>query len=167
LSDAFWKFSLVQSLETSVASSPVFNVYLAAQVRIGDKGFLSKNIKVNDLIDHHGDIHHIFPKNYLQKKGLSRKDYNQIANYVLMQSEIDVRIRDQAPVVYFSELKEQANNGGLKYGGIENMTELLENLKANCIPADIFVMDIEDYPDFLKKRRILMAQRIRDYYFSL
>ena len=38
---------------------------------------------MNDLITHKGDIHHIFPWDYLKKSGLKRGDYNQIANYVL------------------------------------------------------------------------------------
>ncbi|MBU0558688.1 MAG: DUF262 domain-containing protein, partial [Bacteroidetes bacterium] len=61
LSDAFWDFSLVQSFNTSVASSPYFNVYLASQAKAKDKGFLSTDITVHDMIIHRGDIHHIFP----------------------------------------------------------------------------------------------------------
>ncbi|MBG7610740.1 DUF262 domain-containing protein, partial [Polaribacter sp. BAL334] len=82
LSDAFWNASLVQSLNSSVSSSPYFNVYLASQVKANDKGFLSKDITVGDLILFRGDIHHIFPKNYLKKEGFERGKYNQIANYV-------------------------------------------------------------------------------------
>lgn len=62
LSDAFWDVNLVQRLDTSVASSPFFNVFLASQVKDNDRGFLSKEISVNNLIMHRGDIHHIFPK---------------------------------------------------------------------------------------------------------
>ena len=64
LSDAFWTASLVQSLNTSVASSPYFYVYLASQVKANDRGFLSSDITVNNMISHKGDIHHIFPKDY-------------------------------------------------------------------------------------------------------
>ena len=71
LSDAFWDVNLVHRLDTSVASSPFFNVFLAAQVKENDRGFLSKEISVNNLIIHRGDIHHIFPKNYLKKAGLT------------------------------------------------------------------------------------------------
>ena len=69
LSDAFWDVNLVQRLDTSVASSPFFNVFLAAQVKNNDRGFLSKEISVNNLIIHRGDIHHIFPKKFLVKEG--------------------------------------------------------------------------------------------------
>jgi hypothetical protein len=37
---AFWEVGLPQQMNTSVASSPSFNVYLAAQVKLKDKGFL-------------------------------------------------------------------------------------------------------------------------------
>jgi hypothetical protein len=42
---------------------PSFNVYLAAQVKLKDKGFLSRDICVADLVSLKGDVHHIFPKN--------------------------------------------------------------------------------------------------------
>ncbi|MDR3113162.1 MAG: DUF262 domain-containing protein, partial [Endomicrobium sp.] len=64
LSQAFWDASLPQSLDTSVASSPYFLVFLASQAKANDKGFLSKEILVRDLILEHGDIHHLFPKDY-------------------------------------------------------------------------------------------------------
>ena len=167
LSDAYWNVTLVQSLETSVSSAPVFHAYLAAQVKNNEKGFLSSAITVNHLISNMGDIHHIFPKNYLKKNGLSRSAYNQIANMVYMQSEINIRVGDKAPSVYFATLREQADNGGLKYGGIENMSDLLDNLAQNSIPHTIFDMEIENFKDFLKERRILMAEKIREHYFSL
>ncbi|MCF6148966.1 MAG: DUF262 domain-containing protein [Candidatus Kuenenia sp.] len=167
LSDAFWNTALVQNLNTSVASSPYFNVYLAAQVKQDDKGFLSKDITVKDLITHMGDIHHIFPRDYLKKNGLKRGQYNQIANYVYMQSEINIKIGNKAPVAYFNELKEQCENNILKYGGIKDIQMLEDNLMMNCIPAFITTMNIDNYEEFLHQRRSLMARKIRDYYCSL
>jgi hypothetical protein len=167
LSDAYWSVTLPQALETPVTSSPVFHVYLAAQVKKNDKGFLSRDITVNHLISNAGDVHHLFPKNYLKKNGLGRSAYNQVANFVYMQSEINIIVGDRPPSVYFSELKEQANNGGLKYGGIRNIDELIDNLRQNAIPDNIFDLEIEAYRTFLTERRILMANKIRDYYNSL
>ena len=167
LSDAFWDTALVQNLDTSASSSPNFNVYLAAQVKSNDKGFLSKDINVRDLISHKGDIHHVFPRDYLKKNGLKKGEYNQIGNYVYMQSEINVQIGNKAPNVYFDELKDQCNGAGLKYGGIDNFQSLEDNLMMNCIPDTIFSMDIDNYDEFLTQRRVLMAEKIRDYYYSL
>lgn len=167
LSDAFWNASLVQSLNTSVASSPYLHVFWASQARLNDKGFLSRDITVNDLITHAGDIHHIFPKDYLKKSGMKRGDYNQIGNYVYMQSEINIKIGNKAPKDYFAKIAEQCKGGTAKYGGICDMKTLKENLRMNCIPEGILELDLDDFEEFLKQRRILMAQKMRDYYFSL
>lgn len=167
LSDAYWKAGLVQNLDTSVASSPFFNIYLASQVKEHDKGFLSKAISVKDLIEQRGDVHHIFPRAYLQKKGLSRGQYNQIANYVYTQSEINIILKDNSPKVYLAEIKKQIEKNQNDISGITNMEDLVKNLKMNCVPEEISEMDFNNYDDFLMKRRKLMAKKIRDYYYSL
>lgn len=167
LSDAFWEAGLVQSLNTSVASSPYFNVYLASQVKVKDKGFLSREITVADLITHRGDIHHLFPRDYLKKHGLKRGQYNQIANYVYMQAETNIKIGNKDPKAYFSELLNQVKTNNMTYGAITDKKELLVNLKENCIPETILEADIGNYNLFLQKRRKLIAQKIKKYYLSL
>lgn len=168
LSDAFWNYTLVDRLDTSVASSPYFNVFLMAQVKNGARGFLSEQIDVQSLIEQRGDIHHIFPKKYLQNNGMNnRKEYNQIANYVYTQSEINIKIKDSAPCEYMSKVKDQVDGGNLVYGGITNAEDLKSNLAESCIPETFIEMDHTGYKEFLKQRRILMAAYIRDYYFSL
>jgi hypothetical protein len=167
LSDSFWDFGLIQRLDTSVASSPVFHVYQAAQVKMRDRGFLSRDITVENILLYRGDIHHIFPKNYLKKNNLSRSDYNQIGNYVLMQQEINIAVGAKEPAQYFKELKSQCETKVLKYGSIDNYDELIENLKMHSIPLSIFDATIDNYDEFLKERRKLMAEKIKEYYNSL
>lgn len=168
LSDAFWDYTLIERLDTSVASSPYFNVFLMAQVKNGARGFLSEQIDVQSLIEQRGDIHHIFPKKYLQKNGLdNRKDYNQIANYVYTQSEINIKIKDDAPCVYMNKMQKQIKGEGIYYGGIIDAKDLSKNLAECCIPETFVDMDYTNYKEFLKQRRSLMAAYIRDYYFSL
>jgi hypothetical protein len=167
LSDAFWNASLPQSLDTSVASSPYFNVFLASQVKANDKGFLSKDVLVGDLISLRGDIHHLFPKDYLRKNGLERGKYNQIANYVYMQSEINIKVGNKPPKDYFGLINQQIEDNNTLVSGISNQSELLENLEANCVPSEIMTMSIDDYSEFLVLRRKLMAQKIKEYYFKL
>lgn len=167
LSDIFWNVTLVENMETSAANSPYLNVFFAAQVKMHDKGFLSRDITVNELISLKGDIHHIFPRDYLKKNGLTRKEYNQISNYVYMQSETNIRIGNKPPRVYFGEILEQCNGGPLKYGGISTMEELRHNLAMNCIPESVFTMEIDDYNQFLTERKKLMASKIREYYRML
>jgi len=167
LSDAFWNVAMIENLDTSVISSPYFNVFLASQVKANDRGFLSEDITVKDLILHKGDIHHVYPKEYLKKFGIQKNSYNKIANYVYMQSEININISNRAPKKYFSEIIEQCNTGIKKYGGITDTKVLSRNLKTNCIPEIIFEGEINNYEDFLYKRRVLMAKKLKDYYFSL
>jgi hypothetical protein len=167
LSDSFWNFGLIQRLDTSVASSPVFHVYQASQVKGQDKGFLSRDITVADIILYKGDIHHIFPKNFLKTNNKSRGDYNQIANYVLMQQEINIAIGAKSPNIYFNELREQCSGGKMKYGAIQTHEELLENLKTHCIPESIFEITIDGYDSFLNERRRLMSEKMKNYYNNL
>lgn len=167
LSDAFWTAGLPQQMNTAVASSPYFNVYLASQAYMNDKGFLSRDILVRDLIAHKGDVHHVFPKNYLKSSGLSQSRYNQIANYVMMQTEINIAIKNKPPFAYFNEVMEQCVGGNGKYGGIKDLDHLRENFKMNCIPDGMETMDINDYEGFLHSRRGLMAGKIRDFYGRL
>ena len=87
LSDAYWDFGAIQQLNTSVASSPIFNVFLASQCFQNRKGFLSTAITVKNMIEQKGDVHHIFPREYLKSKGMSRSEYNQVANYIYTQTE--------------------------------------------------------------------------------
>ncbi len=167
LSNAFWNTSLPQSLDTSVASSPYFHVFLASQVKNSNRGFLSTDLLISDLISLRGDIHHLFPKDYLKKNGMEQSQYNQIANYVYMQSEINIKVGNKAPKEYFKLIINQINEKSLNISGISTYEGLLKNLESNCIPQSIIDMDTNDYNDFLTKRRKLMANKIKEYYFSL
>ncbi|MGB2164798.1 MAG: hypothetical protein ACPHYH_03040, partial [Flavobacteriaceae bacterium] len=167
LSDAFWTASLPQRMDTSVASSPMFHVFLATQVRAQDKGFLSEAILVRDLIVHKGDIHHIFPREFLKRHGLERRHYNQIANYVYMQSEINIRVGSKSPKDYLLDVKAAMATGEHSLSGIASPKALQTNLRQHAIPTTIDQMDFDDYFDFLDQRRLLMAEKIRDYYLRL
>lgn len=168
LSDAYWDHILPERLNTSVSSSPYFKLYLMAQVHSHDKGFLSKDISIEALIANRGDIHHLFPKKYLQNNGHNlRNDYNQIANYVMTQSEINIRIKDDAPNVYMKKVLDQIDNQDPYIGAITTKEGLEESFKQNCIPEEFVNYTVNHYFDFLHKRRYLMAQKIKEYYFSL
>ncbi len=167
LSDAFWNAALPQGLDTSVASSPYFHIFLAAQVKANDRGFLSKDVLVSDLISLRGDVHHLFPKDYLKSNGLERGKYNQIANYVYMQSEINIKVGNKPPKNYFELINNQIEDNKRLVSGISSNAELMENLISNCVPPEIMQMSIDDYPEFLALRRKLMATKIKAYYFAL
>jgi len=167
LGEAFWDASLPQSFNTSSTNSPYWHLFLAAQVKLGDKGFLSKDIGVSEMVQHRGDVHHLFPKDYLKKHGLTRGKYNQIANYVYMQSEINIKVGNKAPNVYLSEVQAQIESGDKHISGISSTEELHQNFRDSAIPSDIVDQTVDGYEDFLQRRRQMMAEKIREYYYSL
>ncbi|MBU2601029.1 MAG: DUF262 domain-containing protein [Actinobacteria bacterium] len=167
LPESFWTGMLPQLMDTSSAQSPYFLAYKAAQVKLGDKGFLSRDITVLDLLMNRSDVHHVYPRNHLKKQGLPRGRYNQIANFVLAQSEINIAIGDKPPEQYFAELAEQCAGADKKYGGITNRDELRANLRMSCLPEPLLDGEIPAYDDFLDERRKLMAQKIKAWFEAL
>lgn len=167
LSNAYWSSMLPQQMNTSSAISPSFKVFQAAQVKLNDKGFLSRDITVTDLILNRSDVHHIFPKGFLKKSGMAKGRYNQIANYALAQSEINIAIGDRSPLDYFKIVFDQCNGGKKKIGGINDIKELKKNFSMNCIPEGIVSMRLEDYDEFLELRRKLMSEKIKNYFHTL
>ena len=65
------------------------------------------------------------------------------------------------------EVFDQCQTQNPIYGGIIDEVELHRNLEQNCIPTGFEEMEISDYNNFLEMRRKLMAEKIRNYYFSL
>jgi hypothetical protein len=167
LSDPFWDTRLPQELNTSSSTSPYFRVFQAVQVKLGDRGFLSNGITVRDLILLRGDVHHLYPRNFLKKQGLQRGRYNRIANYVLAQSEINIAIGDRSPETYFAELAAQCAGGPRHYGGIVTRAELEKNFAESCLPLNLLDGGVPDYDAFLDQRRRLMAAKIKTYFQSL
>ena len=164
---SFWTGMLPQLMDTSSATSPYFQVYRAAQAKLGDKGFLSRDITVRDLLLNRADVHHVFPRNLLKKQGLQRGRYNQIANFVVAQSEINISIGDEAPNKVFAALRAQVTGGPVRFGGIMDRETLEENLTQNCIPLSLLDDEAMSYDEFLIERRKLMAGRIKTWFEGL
>lgn len=167
LSDSFWKFGLVQSLDVSSTNHPLFWVFVAAQIKANDKGLLSRDVLVRELVGNLGDVHHIFPRKLLKSKGKGRSEYNQIANYAYTQDAINIKIGSKSPHLYFADVVAQCEGEPLKLGGIDHADELHANLTSHCLPPKMVSMTVEDYSRFLVERRSLMAEKIRSYYLSL
>lgn len=167
ISDAYWNSGLTQKLTTSSNSAPALHVFWAAQAKANDKGFLSRDISVKEMIEQRGDIHHIFPKQFLKSNGFTQSQYNQIANYTYVQQEINIKIGKQEPKEYMGAILEQCKSKDLKLGGIDSVEELNENLNINCIPTNLPSLTKDDYHEFLSDRRVLMASKIKEYYQGL
>ena len=169
LSDAFWDYGLVQKLETPNISAPALSTYFAAQIVNGDNGLFSATSSVLNLYGA-SDVHHIFPKHYLQKveKLDVRSIYNQVANYTYLDTPININIGEKAPNVYFKEAFDSAEKTGKVFGSPMTVEELENNLKENCIPLEIKDWDYNSYLNkFLPERRKMMAEKIKEYYYNL
>jgi hypothetical protein len=90
------------------------------------------------------DKHHIFPANYLKKKGLKNSEINQVANFCYLEYPLNIKISDKPPKDYFPGLSEKCTEKDLYY---------------HAIPDKFWEMD---YNNFLKERRHLIAKVIRD-----
>lgn len=167
LSENFWKVQIPQDLTNPSTNNPTYLVYLAAQVYFNDTSLLSQNVRVKELIELSGDVHHIFPKQYLKDNGFEKNQYNQEANYAYLDRPVNVSIGKQAPANYFQKALKQCDTKVVECGSITKLDELKQNLAMNCIPEDVFEMDHTSYGEFLEKRRTLMAEKIRKYYYSL
>ncbi|WP_100349233.1 DUF262 domain-containing protein [Luteimicrobium subarcticum] len=168
LSSAFWEVGLPDALQTSSTRSPFFRTFLAAQVMANAKGFLSEHITVSHMLDGQGDIHHVFPKDYLSKNGVTdRSEQNQVANYVLAETAINIGIGNKAPADYMAIVDEQVTSGVRVLGEIVDEDSVTVSLVQNAVPALIRTASAADYHSFLAARRRLMAGIMREYYSSL
>ena len=168
LSDTFWTVTLPQNLETSSVNSPAFNTFIAAQINLNCNSMLMNGTKISDLITISGDVHHIFPRAYLKKNGVDNKTkYNQVANYIYLDTQVNKAISDDAPSVYFTRAKQQCETKEIVLGNISDADLLASNLAENCIPNNIDAMDVYSYDVFLLERRKMMAALIERYYKGL
>jgi len=168
LGEGFWDVTLPQELDSPSKRSPAFQTYLAARVSTGGRGFLSKSISVTHMIEGHGDLHHIVPKNHLIKNGYPKQgDYNLVANFALTETPINIAIKDHPPKEYMAWVSNQIETGVLRIGEITDQADLEENLAGNAIPEFIGEVTAANYRDFLEARRKLMAGMIRRYYETL
>lgn len=159
LSDNFWSVQLSQNLTYVSTVNPTYQVFLAAQVFFRKESLLS-HIPVSELITLGGDIHHIFPKQYLIDNGFDKSMYNQVANYTYLDTPVNILIGGKkAPKAYFNEAI------GIMANGDENSLD--SNLADNCIPMGVVNMEANDYMSFLEQRRALMTDLIKKYYYSL
>ena len=89
------------------------------------------------------EVHHIFPKAQLygHEPAYSRSEVNALANFCFLTKECNLRIGNELPEDYFPEIER-------KHPGA---------LASQWIPEDRDLWRIENYPDFLEKRRRLLA----------
>lgn len=76
---------------------------------------LSDSLTVRSLIEQRGDVHHVFPKDYLAKSGFKKSEYNQVANYVYTEQSVNIKLGNASPRTYMDIIYQDIN---LKKNGI-------------------------------------------------
>lgn len=156
----FWQIILPEHLESSSTQNFAYLTYLAALIYYDTKVLFS-DIKLKDYLKplfkspkKTIDKHHIFPKNYLTRKlNLRKKEYNQVANFIYIEYKDNIKISDKAPSDYWTEFTKSLTE--------EELNKIYETYS---LPKDFQNME---YFDFLKERRKLMAEKVRQYFEKL
>lgn len=158
--DDYFEYSLPSELNSSSATSPAWYGYIAAINVLGTPMLfstapLSQYFILGTSGDKNSiDKHHIFPKNYLGKIGYNNdRDRNQIANFTYIDYATNIDISDAPPTEYVSRYRDKLGEEGYKLA-----------CKQNALPENFEQLS---YPEFLIKRRILMAQIIKKAYDKL
>ena len=157
--DVFWTDTLPSRFDNTNINASCWILYTLAQKYLGTQSFLTSTL-VRDMKT--AQVHHIFPKAYLQKNGYSDKNfYNKLANYVYLHDQVNNKVDDRAPVTYMDEI---GKFNGAFGNEIKTQLELEKNLADNAIPEDIIHGTASNYIEFLKKRALLMSLKIKEYY---
>jgi hypothetical protein len=167
LSDSFWSVVIVNDLITSSTNNRTYNIYLASQINLKVSAFLAKSMTISTLIEQRGDIHHLFPKEYLKQNGYAQKEYNQVANLVYTEQSTNIKIGKKAPKDYMKLIKDEISNRTNNICSIDNEDSLMDNLRQNDIPRSLITGTHSEYSTFLKERRQLIAKKLKDYYYNL
>lgn len=90
------------------------------------------------------EVHHIFPKAQLYKRGFKRPEVNALANFCFLTKDTNLVISDRLPEKYFFDI-EKAHPGALA---------------SQWIPDDPALWKIENFRAFLEARKVLLAEEV-------
>lgn len=158
--DDYFNLTLPSELNSAAAISPAWNGYIAAQIVLNNP-MLFSNTPVSKyfIIGSSGtknaiDKHHIFPKHHLEQIGYTNdRDRNQLANFTYLDYATNIDISDKSPAEYVNTYRQKLGDEGYK-----------KACEQNALPENFENME---YPEFLEKRRQLMAQVVRKAYMEL
>jgi len=148
----------LKNLEGAPVTSPLFNMAFVVAKSKGavdwfngirlHSGLVGKAYKLNK--------HHIFPKGLLRERGYykdreSRKMVNEIANRAFLTERVNKEISSKEPSIYFETVLRKYPNA----------------LEQQFIPNNKELWKIENFDDFLRKRREIIANEINRFMESL
>jgi hypothetical protein len=138
-------------LEGRNSQSALFKTMFLAFAEDGAQDWWSK---LSISVKHAGaqdrlQFHHIFPKGYLRKCDPDIKGslVDDIANLAFISGKTNRSISDGAPAGYLAKL----------------VNEQSENLSTQQVPLAVALYDFEHYMEFLRERRVLIAQRLNTF----
>ncbi|GGP02040.1 hypothetical protein GCM10010992_04830 [Cloacibacterium rupense] len=117
LTSDFWEVTLPMDLATSSFRSPSLFAYYASLNIHNALGLFSK-LQVKELLESGLranksalERHHLFPKAWLMRNGVTeQRDYNQIANFALVEWSDNIAISDKEPKIYLPYYRSRFDN---------------------------------------------------------
>lgn len=155
LTTDFWQIQLPNNLANAASRSPSRSAYQASLIKLGATVLYSPQ-KVADMIDPvvRGpraalEQHHLFPRGYLEKIGVTeQRQYNQIANFAVVEWPDNLSIRDKAPADYAPSLEAKLGPA-----------EAERSHRWHALPDQWWTLS---YEAFLERRRVLMARVVQE-----
>lgn len=160
LTSDFWNVTLPMDLATSSFRSPSLFAYYASLNIHNALGLFSK-LQVKELLESGLranksalERHHLFPKAWLIRNGITeQRDYNQIANFALVEWSDNIAISDKEPKVYLPIYEQRFAN------------DELEKMRYwHALPENWIDLD---YRDFLNQRRKMIAKVVEAAFSKL
>lgn len=158
LTDDFFGVTLPNEFDKNRASGPVWNGFLAAQVVMGSHVMFGTGTVAQLLLPASSgtkkayDKHHVFPANFL-KDGPYDSLKDRRANFACVDYQKNIAIKDADPKEYVERFRDDLGDEAYRTA-----------CKENALPIGFEGMD---YLDFLKARRSLMSEMIREAFGRL
>jgi hypothetical protein len=162
LPENYWGTSLVSALETQRSRAPSARAFRAAQIVLGARALFSDQL-LRDLLAppsqsprSPNEVHHLFPKAWLQSCGIrDRRSINQVANLADTGWFENSFIGSARPSQYVPRVREKLDIDDDAWG---------RACAEHALPLGWESME---YEQFLKERRLRMADVIRAAYRTL
>lgn len=160
MSDDFFNIQLIKAFSNSAANAPEWFGFVASlNVLNAPMWFGTTALSKYLLPGANGtrkalDRHHIFPKEYLTRIGITDDRLrNQAANFVYIETSLNIDISDDAPRVYARKLRDALGQEAFR-----------ASCEVNAIPENF---DELGFDEFVEERKKLMAKKVRDAFDRL
>lgn len=146
-----------ENLEGASVTSPFFNMAFIVAKSKGSVDWFNGTSLHSKLIGapYRLHKHHIFPKDFLRKKGVYTKDkrkiVNELANRAFLTERANLKIRNTGPIVYLKKVIE-------KYP---------KSLSQQFVSEKEELWKVENFDDFIRDRRMKIANEINKFIKSL